>query len=104
MLSTFGEDSHKGQASLNLGVAKDDLPLLAPILLALCLCVHMAQQPLQCLTFGAVVLPGLTEANGTAWQAGCVLYNDHYHFILPEARSQDDCVEDRPRYALRMQE
>lgn len=78
VLSTFGADSHKGQASLNLRVAKGDLLLLAPILLA--------QQPRQCLAFGSVVSPGLTEANGTAWEAGCFLYNDHYHFILPETR------------------
>lgn len=70
VLSTFGADSHKGQASLNLRVAKDDLLLLAPILLA--------QQPLQCLAFGSVVSPGLTEANGTAWEARCFLYNDHH--------------------------
>lgn len=31
VLSTFGADSHKGQASLNLCVAKDDLLRLAPI-------------------------------------------------------------------------
>lgn len=79
VLSTFGADSHKGQASLNLCVAEDDLLLLAPAeglqvgtmlaldLLALCLWVHMARRHLERLAVGSVVSPGLTEANGTAW-------------------------------------
>lgn len=68
------------------------MPGLYWLLLCFCLSalgVHMAQsQPLQCLVFGSVVSPDLTEAHrAQPGKLGASCTMDHYHFTLPETRT-----------------